>query len=221
MDSVDEILNHLEDKLFVVGIFFDLAKAFDTLNHSLLLDKLYCYGIRGQMWNWFQSYLTGRTQYVSINGVSSSPLSIDFGVPQGSVLGPLLFLIFINDIGRIPGLGGKPKLFADDTNLFISSHSLSDLEIKSQLSINAIANWILSNRLTLNIDKTCYVLVSPSRRCHITSTTNLNLHIHNYPINRVTSIKYFGVYLDEDLNCPYILVIFVSICVDLLAFFID
>ena len=104
---------------------------------------------------WFRSYLIGRSQFTSINGVASSSALIDYGVPQGSVLGPLLFLLFINDIGNIPGLNEKPKLFADDTNIFVKNSTIPDLEMKCGCTIKAISQWILSNRLTVNADKTC------------------------------------------------------------------
>ena len=182
----------------LLEFFFDLAKAFDSLDHSILLSKSSSYGIRGQMLSWLQSYLSGRSQVTMINGVSSSPHVITYGVPQGSVLGPLLFLIYINDLGFIPGLNVKPKLFADDTNLFIHSDNIPDLKTKSQTAINTIYKWLLANKLNLNIDKTFYMIFSPSNSN--VSIPNLDLQINNLSINKVSHCKFLGVIIDEKLS---------------------
>ena len=107
----------------VVGIYFDLQKAFDTVDHGILLHKLYSYEIRGVMYKWLKNYLTGRKQFTVVNNVSSDIGSVLCGVPQGSVLGPLLFLIYINDILKAVPCD-RIKLFVDDTNLFVFGFSL-------------------------------------------------------------------------------------------------
>ena len=113
----------LDSRKFSCGIFVDLQKAFDTVDHGILLSKMDYYGIRGLANNWFRSYLTDRQQFTSINGYDSNCSSMKFGVPQGSVLGPLLFLIYINDLNKAIKFSVVHH-FADDTNLLVSDYSL-------------------------------------------------------------------------------------------------
>ena len=127
LDIIERIRDNMDNCMYGCGVFIDLKKAFDTVNHEILLTKLEHYGIRNNMLNWFRSYLTDRKQYVSFNGESSEILNITCGVPQGSVLGPLLFLLYINDL---PNISNKLSffLFADDTNLYYESDDLIELE---------------------------------------------------------------------------------------------
>jgi len=157
IEAIDSCYNNLDKSNKIVGIYFDLQKTFDTVDHEILLHKLYYYGIRGIMYNWLKSYLYNRKQFTVVNSVSSNLGDVVCGVPQGSVLGPLLFLIYINDIYMsIPD--EKLKLFADDTNLFISSPNLSDLEIKANLCLKQMECWFLANKLSHNTEKTCYTI---------------------------------------------------------------
>ena len=127
MEITEKIKESIDKGKFGCGIFIDLKKAFDTVNHNILLTKLEHYGVRGVIYNWFKSYLSGRTQYVFYNGESSSLKEISCGVPQGSVLGPLLFLIYINDL---PNISEKLQffLFADDTNIYYESRNTIDTD---------------------------------------------------------------------------------------------
>ena len=115
--------NELDNNPYSIGVFLDLPKAFDTINHGILIDKLQCYGIRGVAANWIHNYLSNRSQYVCINGVNSGISPIKCGVPQGSILGPLLFILYINDIAQISKTM-ELILFADDTNIFMSDKCL-------------------------------------------------------------------------------------------------
>ena len=140
-------------KLYISTISIDLKKAFDTINHEILLNKLYIYGFRGITLSLLKSYLTNRYQYVSYNNTNSKILPIKCGVPQGSVLGPVLFLMYINDL---PNLTNKCNftLFADDTTLTFKSHNLYALENEINSTLVLICDWLCGNKLVLNIDKT-------------------------------------------------------------------
>ena len=146
----DKIQKAIERKQYSCGIFLDLSKAFDTVNHTILIKKLEYYGIRGIAKDWFCSYLSNRKQLVSIGNVTSDLKPITCGVPQGSVLGPLLFLLYINDFSKsAPDLDFH--LFADDSNLFCSHKSLQCLEAKVNVELNNVNNWLCVNKLSLNI----------------------------------------------------------------------
>ena len=129
--------NALDNGKIACGVFLDLQKVFDTVDHQILLSKLEHYGIRGTPLNWFKSYLTSHEQFVIINNVQSETLFNEYGVPQGSVLGPLLFLIYINDLHRATNYS-EVHHFADDTNLLYSSKSVKD--------INKVINFELAQR---------------------------------------------------------------------------
>ena len=156
----EKIKSSIDNGKIGCGIFIDLRRAFDTVNHDILLTKLEHYGIRDNMLSWFQSYLSNREQYVSINGEQSESHAINCGVPQGSVIGPLLFLIYINDLPNISDVL-KFYLFADDTNIYYESNSLQILEKTINKELNKVYLWLNVNRLSLNIDKTNFIIFHP------------------------------------------------------------
>ena len=143
IDLTENIRKALDKSEFAVGIFIDLQKAFDTVDHNILLQKLNYYGIRGTANNWFKSYLTNRMQFVSINGYNSDKLITQYGVPQGSVLGPLLFLIYINDLHESIKFCSI-RLFVDDKNLLIANKSLKKIRKHLNLDLRFISNQIKS-----------------------------------------------------------------------------
>ena len=148
---LEKITEALENSKFAICILIDFRKAFDTVEHYILLQKLYHYGIRGNALQWFNSYLSNRHQYVNYNNTSSDMKLITCGVPQGSIFGPLLFLLYINDIASVSSILFS-ILFADDTTLFYSSKNLHELSDVVNNELSKMIEWLNANRLSLNID---------------------------------------------------------------------
>ena len=142
----------IDEEKYSIGIFLDLSKAFDTIDHKILIRKLEHYGIRGVAKDWFENYLYNRKQIVKYNGVQSEEMTIRSGVPQGSVLGPLLFLLYINDIQYCSELVSI-VLFADDTNIHYNHTCLKKMNEFTQVKINKIADWLNANKLSINTEK--------------------------------------------------------------------
>ena len=197
LSLVDYVINSFENKCLAAGIFLDLSKAFDTLDHSILLNKLDNYGIRGAALSWFSSYIHNRFQYVSLSGVHSSKQTIHCGVPQGSILGPLLFLIYINDL---PNATSKFHfiLYADDTNLLHKGHDINTLVNDINTEIPKITSWFRSNKLHLNAKKSTTIIFHPKQKQIISS--DLNIIIDNTRVPLSHSTKFLGVTLDENLT---------------------
>ena len=165
----EEIRRALDKGQFSCGVFIDLQKAFDTVDHTILLNKLKHYGIRGKANKWFHSYLTDRRQFVSIAGANSEIRHILHGVPQGSVLGPLLFIIYINDI-YLSILNSSTYLFADDTGILNSNDNPKHIEKQLNKDLNSLFKWLCANKISLNVTKTEVVLFKQTERLNMTSS---------------------------------------------------
>ena len=193
---VEQIRSSLDKKMYSCGVFVDLEKAFDTVNHDILLAKLEHIGIRGVAKKWFESYLSERFQSVTIGGVSSSRLPITCGVPQGSILGPLLFLIYINDM-RSSVKSSTVFHFADDTNLLCSAFSLKKLRKLLNKDLASLYEWLCANRLSINAGKTEFLVFRPPRH---NTEIRLTLKFHQTKLFESSKIKYLGLILDNKLN---------------------
>ena len=202
IELADRIISALDEKQLPVTIYMDLSKAFDTLDHDTLLKKLNYYGISDTALEWFRSYLSHRSQYVELNGVSSARKTITTGVPQGSILGPLLFLIYMNDIPQ-SSQSFRFILYADDTNLFTTVEyslpiSISNVSEILNNELKEINDCLSLNKLTLNIQKTKFMVFHPYQK-DIAGLIPM-LKINDVEIERVSSFKCLGILFDENMS---------------------
>ena len=186
LEITDSLKTAIGKKEITCGLFLDCSKAFDTVNFEILLSKLDKYGVRGTQHDWFKSYLTNRKQYVRMGKSDSDMLTMTCGVPQGSTLGPLLFLIYINDM---PNCSNKLqfRLFADDTNVFYSNSSIDEVESVMNIEIEKLFRYRATNKLSVNLKKTNFMLI-----------TNFNKKSRDIQIKNIEKrdfIKYLGIAL--------------------------
>ena len=197
-DALIELENYLRyqqaNNKITCGIFLDLKKAFDTVDHTVLKQKLIAMGIRGLPFDLISSYLANRYQFTCINSTKSDKNLINHGVPQGSVLGPVLFLLYINDLPNVSSL--KTLLFADDTALFASGNNSSSVEKVVNEELKKIENWLLKNKLTLNTQKSSTIMFGEKK----TENNMINIHINNSQICQKDEVKYLGIVIDKNLK---------------------
>ena len=207
LEMVDRIGKELDNNKTPISIFLDLSKAFDTLNHKILITKLHYYGMDELTLAWFKSYLSNRKQALRFNDTLSEWENISTGVPQGSVLGPLLFLIYINDINNVSTLFHE-ILFADDTSLLGTLSNFTVVKPTTQVEwdnlndlvnceLEKIHNWLCMNKLSLNIKKTKYIVFHHQRKG---DDTKLHLKLNNLPLSRVKTFNFLGLRINENLK---------------------
>ena len=195
ISPIETIKQHLDQKKLVCGVFIDLQKAFDTFDHQILLNKLYHYGIRGEAFSWAREFLSNRKQFVNLSGINSMELSITCRVPQGSTLGPLSFLIYINDLHRTFN-NCTVHHFADDTNLFCASKNVQTIQSVVNRELKILVQWLRANKLSLNENKT-ELIIFHSPKKHV---PDISIKINNFKLSLKHFVSYLGISIDEVLS---------------------
>ena len=195
---IHNITESLANKTPTLGVFLDLSKAFDTIDHSILLSKLEHSGIRGIALDWIKSYLSGRTQKLDCSGILSKSVNpVKRGVPQGSNLGPLLFLIYVNDFKNCLKYGNS-IMFADDTSVFFQNKNYHSLYANAQQDLQNIDQWMIANKLSINASKAkCMLFRSTKSK---TPPSDQSISLRKLDIEQVSSLKFLGVHIDEHLT---------------------
>ena len=194
INLIESITTSIDKKKCTVGVFVDLKKAFDTINHSLLLKKLDHYGVRGAVNDWVATYLQGRNQFVQVDDCFSQLRNIKCGVPQGSVLGTKLFILYINDLCNVTRFA-KMVLFADDTNIFLDGDDVNSVCERLNSELEMMHAWFNVNKLSLNTSKTNFMVFGGNKQLLTT-----RIVINKIDIDRVKYTKFLGVFMDEKLT---------------------
>ncbi len=195
LEATSDWSMNIDNGLINGVVFIDLKKAFDTIDHQIMLQKLRNYGIDQMSLTWFESYLTNRTQKCRVNDQLSNLPPVTCGVPQGSNLGPILFLIYINDLPNCLN-HAIPRMFADDTSISYSANTTGELQNVINSELKKLNSWLITNRLSLNIVKTEFMVIGSQRKLR-SIDSEINIRINENEITRVDSVKSLGVYIDK------------------------
>ena len=193
---VDDFCEMIDDGDMCGICFLDIEKCFDTIHHGILLQKLEYYGIQGYALQWFEQYLIYRTQCVRLGNSLSDIKPISKGVPQGSVLGPILLLLYVNDLPQHIK-NEQCNMFADDTIIYSSGQSISEIQSKLQMAIDSVIPWYESNRLAVNTEKFSVMLIGKKTQIR---DKNLNIYINSVQVNETNCTKYLGLFIDNTLS---------------------
>ena len=199
INIVDLWLNAIDNGKMVGVVLVDFKKAFDLVDHEILKNKLEIYGIKDEALLWFNTYLTNRKQQVTVDNCKSDFQPISCGVPQGSILGPLLFLLFINDLPLYTG-NVFTDLYADDTTLYDVQDSMEQIEDNLQTALNSLQIWCRQNGMILNSSKTKVMLVTSNQKRQRLPSDNLDLKFNNESLNMISNDKILGVFVDNNLS---------------------
>lgn len=191
--------SNIHDGDVVLSVFIDLQRAFETIDRKRLVQKLQTCGITNSALVWFADYLENRSHVTRVNNVTSNPVNSEIGVPQGSVLGPLLFVLYVNDLNRVLD-NTFLSLFADDTLICVNGKDFNQIVDTINSKLDILYNWLCVNRLSLNVKKTKYMVFGSKQNCNRFLENNYSIKIDDVPIESTSNMKYLGVILDSQLN---------------------
>ena len=197
---IHDWLEQIHDNSLTGACLLDISKCFDSINHEILLKKLEMYGITGNELDWFSSYLKNRKQMVFFQQDSSDFQEVYSGVPQGSVLGPLLFLLFINDVSTFTTEGCALNMYADDVTIYTSAETSDELQMKLQLCVDNVHQWYNMNRLTVNKKKSAVMVIGSKAQLQSLNLDQFSVNLDSNKIEFVNKAKYLGLLVKDDLS---------------------